>query len=215
MNDTEPVGCDCWAAPGSVKRQICREKGIVFLDDQRDTAECLTSKGALTQRPRRVRRYGKGTLPWCSDEEGQAEEGASMQATSTEIVVNTRSAPEFVDITPLAQMQVMAAGVMTGIAALFCRHTTAALMVNEADPGLHRDIAAMLERLAPRGGHYDHNGPNGEDNGHAHCRQALLGGSVSLPIVEGKLALGQWQRIYLVELDAPRQRRVLVQVFGV
>lgn len=138
-----------------------------------------------------------------------------VNATSSEIIVNTRNAPELVDVTPLVQMQVTAAGVRTGIAAVFCQHTTAAIIVNEADPGLHQDIAALLERLVPERGRYEHNGPAGEQNAHAHLRQVLLGGSVSLPVVDGRVALGTWQRVYLVELDAPRQRRITVQVVGV
>src|SRR5437870_2059967 len=128
-----------------------------------------------------------------------------MNATTHEMIVNSRSAPELIDVTPLVQTHVTASGIQMGIAVVFSQHTTAAIIVNEGDPGLHRDIVAMLERLAPEHGQYDHNGPGGEQNGHAHLRQVLLGSSVSLPVVGGKLALGTWQRIYFVELDVPRE----------
>ena len=78
----------------------------------------------------------------------------------------------------------------------------------------------MLERLAPRGGEYLHNAmartiPNEPENGHAHLRHLLLGASETVPVVDGLLHLGAWQRIFLAELDGPRRREIVVQVTGV
>ena len=97
-------------------------------------------------------------------------------------------------------------------------HTTTGVMINEHEPLLLGDLKAMFERLVPAG-RYDHDDferrtvnltPDERVNGHAHCRAALLRTSESLPIVNGALTLGRWQRVFLVEFDGPRRREVSV-----
>ena len=105
----------------------------------------------------------------------------------------------------------------------FSKHTTAAVVIQENEPLLLEDLSALLDRLAAEGATYGHNDlsrrtgtmePGECANGHAHCQHLLLGSSENVPVAEGRLDLGRWQRIFLLELDRPRQRRLTVQVFG-
>ena len=95
-----------------------------------------------------------------------------------------------------------------GVCTVYCPHTTAGVVVNEAERGLLRDLEAALERLVPRGAGYDHDAV--DDNADAHLRATLLGESVSVPVADGALALGTWQSVLLVEGDGPRRRRLEV-----
>ncbi|MGB2694700.1 MAG: secondary thiamine-phosphate synthase enzyme YjbQ [Dehalococcoidia bacterium] len=139
------------------------------------------------------------------------------------LVLDTREAPEFIDITEDVQAVVAEAGVRFGQVTVTSCHTTAAIRVNENEPLLLEDMARLLHQIAPHDGDYDHNDfsrrtVNMEEeecaNGHAHCQHLFLSTSETLPIIEGKMPLGQWQRIFFVELDRARQRRVLVNVVG-
>jgi secondary thiamine-phosphate synthase enzyme len=135
----------------------------------------------------------------------------------------TGPAPFFLDITDDVVEAVARSGVRAGQVTVFSQHTTASIRLNEYEPLLLRDLARLLRASAPRHAHYDHNDFDRrtvnmtEDecrNGHAHCQHLLLGSSETIPVVNGAPALGTYQRIFLVELDHPRQRRVLVSVVG-
>ena len=137
--------------------------------------------------------------------------------------VRTERAPQFVDITERVQELVEEMGVKQGIVTVFTRHTTAAIRINENEPLLLSDMEEFLKRLAPKDLYYRHNDFGirtcnmTEDecpNAHAHCQHLILGASETIPVMEGKLALGRWQRIFLVELDRPREREVCVQIIG-
>ena len=111
-----------------------------------------------------------------------------------------------------------------GIANIFSRHTTAAVRIQEDEPLLLDDLRDFLVRLAPVNAAYGHNDfrvrtehmhPDERPNGHSHCLHLLLGASASVPVVDGVLQLGTWQRIFLVELDGPRaDRQVQLQLSG-
>lgn len=136
------------------------------------------------------------------------------------LTIQTGRRQEFIDITEHVENSVKESGVTAGTALVFSRHTTAAIVINEAEPGLLQDMDRMLERLAPEDAGYEHNAmarplPNEPENGHAHCRHILLGASEAIPIHEGRPFLGAWQRVFLVELDGPRQRQFIVQVMGI
>ena len=121
------------------------------------------------------------------------------------ITVQTRSRFETVDITGQVQEAVRGAGVATGLAQLHCPHTTAALVVNEAaDPDVARDILATYGKLVPQHGDYRH----AEGNSQAHVLSSLAGCGLTLPVEDGRVALGTWQGIFFVELDGPRRREV-------
>jgi secondary thiamine-phosphate synthase enzyme len=106
-------------------------------------------------------------------------------------------------------------GIEDGMACVMTKHSTAAIILMEDEPGLRADLREMLGRLAPKGAGYEHDRPGGDGNGHSHLRATLLGMSVTVPVAEGRLALGRWQQVLLMELDNQgRERQVLVQVLG-
>jgi len=135
------------------------------------------------------------------------------------ISVMTREEMEFIDLTPVLLALVESLGVRDGVLTVQTRHTTTGLMINEHEPLLLNDLRAMFERLVPAAGFYQHDDfrrrtvnltPDERVNGHAHCRAALLRSTESVPIVDGALTLGRWQRIFLVEFDGPRRRDVSI-----
>lgn len=139
------------------------------------------------------------------------------------LTYETSDAPQFIDITDDVAQIVADSGVRFGQATIFSAHTTAAIKVNENEPLLLQDMARIIQHMAPRHAEYEHNDfsrrtVNLEDdecaNGHAHCQHLFLSTSETIPIIDGQLTTGQWQRIFLIELDMPRQRRVLVNVIG-
>jgi secondary thiamine-phosphate synthase enzyme len=131
---------------------------------------------------------------------------------------------QLVDITRRIAIIVSQAGLHNGLVQVFSRHTTAAVRIQEDEPLLLEDLRQFLSRVAPAEAAYGHNDfrvrtqhmhPDERPNGHAHCLQLLLGSSESVPVVDGQLQLGEWQRLFLVELDGPRpERKLLVQVMG-
>ena len=113
-----------------------------------------------------------------------------------------------IDVTPLVEQALAASGLREGAALVFCPHTTAGLTINEnADPTVRRDIAMALDRLVPVDLPFAHL----EGNSDAHVKALLVGSSVTVPVEDGRLALGTWQGIYFAEFDGPRRRRLLVQ----
>ena len=128
----------------------------------------------------------------------------------------TEGKDEIVDLTADLQSLVKESGIEVGQLTAMVVGSTAALTTVEYEPGLvHHDIAAALERIAPRAGTYEHEKMWHDDNGHSHVRASLIGPSLALPIVGGVLPLGTWQQVVLVDLDTrPRDRRVVVNLVG-
>jgi len=115
------------------------------------------------------------------------------------------------DITALVAGAVR--NVRSGLATVFVVGSTAAVTTIEFEPGAVADLNALLERLAPRRGEYRHHERWGDDNGSSHVRAAMLGPSLTIPIVDGELTLGTWQQVMLLELDTrPREREIVVQI---
>jgi len=115
-----------------------------------------------------------------------------------------------VDVTRQVAAVVAASGVKEGLCTVFARHATAALIINEnADPGFRQDVLSFLDKLIPEGV-WEHD--KVDDNGAAHLKATLLGPSQVIPVKDGKLLLGTWQGIALVELDGPRKREIVVDV---
>ena len=124
-----------------------------------------------------------------------------------EFEVRTTRREELVDVTRQVAELVRANGLSAAAVVVSSPHTTAGITVNEnADPDVARDILAGLEPLCPREGDWRHF----EGNSDAHLKTALVGSSATLPVADGRLALGTWQAIYLAEFDGPRTRRVTV-----
>jgi secondary thiamine-phosphate synthase enzyme len=121
----------------------------------------------------------------------------------------------FVDVTERVAEIVRASGVRTGLAVVFCRHTSASLLVQENyDPAVRRDLARWLDRLAPEGGGYEHD-DEGADDMPSHLKAALTRTSETIPVTDGRLALGRWQALWLVEhRRAPHRRELVVHVTG-
>ena len=122
---------------------------------------------------------------------------------------------EIVDLTEGVASVVARSEVRSGVAVVFGVGSTVAVTTMEFEPGAVADLRAALERLLPAGAEYEHNRLNMDTNAHAHLRAALIGPSESVPVVDGRLALGTWQQIVLLDLDVrPRERTVHVSVIG-
>ena len=151
----------------------------------------------------------------------QEQVGLKLHRTIIERVAS--GAPEFIDITEDVRSAVETSGIREGAVTVFSRHTTAAVKINEHEPLLLEDMSCFLEKVAPRSADYRHNdftirtANMTEDecpNGHAHCQHLLLSASETIPVSDGDLLLGRWQRVFFIELDRPRLREVVIQVQG-
>ncbi len=140
----------------------------------------------------------------------------SMTSLTHTVERQTEGKDEIVDLTADLQSLVKESGIEVGQLTAMVVGSTAALTTVEYEPGLvHHDIAAALERIAPRASTYEHEKMWHDDNGHSHVRASLIGPSLALPIVGGVLPLGTWQQVVLVDLDTrPRDRRVVVNLVG-
>ena len=133
---------------------------------------------------------------------------------------------EFRDVTDDVVQTVQKSGISNGMALVYSPHTTCAIVINERESGFVRDFEDLVQGLVPEDRTYLHDDmtirtENLEDddhdvpNGHAHCKQGLIASaSQTIPIVDGQLQLGRWQRVFFLELDRARDRRVLIQVLG-
>ena len=146
-----------------------------------------------------------------------------LSAYHDSICLETEAPLQFVDFTKQLAAVVRASGIRTGFVNVQTRHTTAAVMVNENEPLLQEDMRRILERLAPPHRAYRHDNfsirtvnlcPDEEKNGHSHCKAMFLRTSETLNVAQGELQLGQWQRVFLIELDRGKKRTVSVLVMG-
>jgi len=127
--------------------------------------------------------------------------------------LETEGEASVVDLTEGVVAVVRQSGVSSGVVSVFVTGSTAAVTTMEYEPGGVADLRALVERLVPREGTYQHNVLNGDDNAHAHLRASVIGPSETVPLVAGRLVLGTWQQIVLVDFDdRPRRREVHVQV---
>jgi secondary thiamine-phosphate synthase enzyme len=120
-----------------------------------------------------------------------------------------------VDLTEGVRSVVARSDVQTGVATVFAVGATVGVTTLEYEPGAVADLQALLDRLVPAEGAYDHNALNHDTNAHSHLRAALVGPSESIPVVGGQLGLGTWQQVVLLDFDdRPRERVVSVQVLS-
>jgi secondary thiamine-phosphate synthase enzyme len=127
--------------------------------------------------------------------------------------LQTEGEGQIVDVTEGVLAVVRQSGVDSGVVAVFVTGSTAAVTTMEYEPGGVADLRALVERLVPRAGEYAHNVLNQDDNAHAHLRASLIGPSETVPLVGGRLVLGTWQQIVLLDFDdRPRRREVHVQI---
>lgn len=127
--------------------------------------------------------------------------------------VNTSKRIELLDITDMVASEVRSSGIQDGVCVIRTSHTTTSVVINENESGLVSDILSMVEKLIPSCAGYRHD--RIDNNADAHLRSVLLGNSEIVPVREGKLFLGTWQSIFLVELDGPRKRTVDVIIIPV
>ncbi|MFH1079556.1 MAG: secondary thiamine-phosphate synthase enzyme YjbQ [Pseudomonadota bacterium] len=134
---------------------------------------------------------------------------------SISLTFATTAGTDVIDITRQVSEKVAESGIVEGQALVFTPGSTAALTTIEYESGVVMDLIEAIERIAPKNIHYRHDARWGDGNGYAHVRSALLGPSLFIPVVQGRLALGTWQQIVLVDFDnRPRKRQVVVQSSG-
>jgi secondary thiamine-phosphate synthase enzyme len=132
-----------------------------------------------------------------------------------QIRIETRGHRHMQDLTDAVTRIVADSGIRTGIAHVFNTGSTAAIGTIEFEPGLERDLPEILDRVLPPSKDYGHEQRWHDGNGHSHLQATLLGPSVTVPVTNGRLSLGTWQQVVLLECDIrPRNRTVVVTVMG-
>jgi secondary thiamine-phosphate synthase enzyme len=126
--------------------------------------------------------------------------------------INTSLPIELVDITDNVKDEVRKIGISNGLCVVSTRHTTSSIIINENETGLYTDIIDLLGKLIPPSAGYQHD--RIDNNADAHLKAVMLGSSETIPIIEGRLELGTWQRIFFVELDGPRKRNVNITIIS-
>ncbi len=136
-----------------------------------------------------------------------------MKVYSRELRYSTKKSLELIDITRDVERVVEESRIESGMCMVFAPHATAAVMANEAEPGLMQDVIKKVSELFPRGAGYLHD--RIDDNAHAHLASSIIGSARVFPVSAGRLVRGTWQNIFLVELDGPRStRRLVVTIIG-
>jgi len=129
--------------------------------------------------------------------------------------VRTTSNTDIIDMTPQVQEEIQKSAIRNGHVTLFVPGSTAALTTIEYERGVINDLRKAIERIAPKDIYYEHDQRWGDGNGYSHVRAALLGPSLHIPIIDGRLTLGTWQQIVLLDFDnRPRKRRIIIQLVG-
>ena len=135
--------------------------------------------------------------------------------TTVSTEVRTRGQGDTKDLTREVAQAVTRSGAVAGVATVFVVGSTAGVTTIEFEPGAVADLDRAFERIAPRDAEYAHHLRWGDDNGSSHVRAAMLGPSLTVPFADGRLLLGTWQQVVLVEFDTgPRTRQVVIQVMG-
>ncbi len=144
-----------------------------------------------------------------------------MASCYARLAIETRASFEVIDLTAKVLEIVATSGIAEGMAVVSTLHTTVAIAVNEHERRLCEDLRAHFLRLMPPDGSYFHNDihlrdcpPDEPKNAHAHLIAMMLGHAKTVPVHLGRLALGRWQALLMVELDGPRLREVAVQIIG-
>jgi secondary thiamine-phosphate synthase enzyme len=139
-----------------------------------------------------------------------------MAVETHRIRVDAHGDTQIIDLSHKVQTAVLTGVIRDGIVTVFVVGSTAAITTTEFEPGLvNTDFKEAFERIAPLEGSYQHERTWNDDNGHAHIRAAFLGPSLTVPLIAGRLTLGSWQQIVLMDFDTrPRHREIVVQVIG-
>lgn len=138
-----------------------------------------------------------------------------MKIRAQKLVEKTKGFCDIIDLTAKVQERIQKEKVQRGLATLFVTGSTAALTTIEYEPGLIEDMKELVERFIPSNKRYHHDDRWGDDNGFSHLRASVFGPSLNIPIESGRLALGTWQQIVLLDFDnRPRTREVMLQIMG-
>ena len=138
-----------------------------------------------------------------------------MAVVSIKKSVESQGNNHVIDITTEVAGSVAEAGIGAGVATVFVTGSTAAVTTVEFEPGLVKDLDTAFDRLMPREIEYRHHETWGDDNGHSHVRAAFLGPSLAVPFEQGRLMLGTWQQIVIIDFDTrPRDRKYVIQIVG-
>ncbi|MBN2388157.1 MAG: YjbQ family protein [Anaerolineales bacterium] len=138
-----------------------------------------------------------------------------MPVTTTTISLETRGNADMHNLTGALTAAIQESGLQNGTLTIFCPSSTSAVTTIEYEPGALADLRRLFDQLAPQGHDYAHEAAWGDGNGHSHLRAALLGPSLTVPLVDGHLTLGTWQQVLYIDFDIrPRQRQLVVQIVG-
>lgn len=138
-----------------------------------------------------------------------------MPIKTLSIQLSTRGEADIHDITDRVAANVARSGLKDGTVTIFCPSSTSGLTTIEYESGALSDLQRLFDEIVPAGREYAHNARWGDGNGHSHVRASLLGPSLSVPFVDGRLTLGTWQQIIYVDFDnKPRKRELILQVIG-
>jgi secondary thiamine-phosphate synthase enzyme len=136
-----------------------------------------------------------------------------MKSHTEYLTIHTKKRHEYVHMTPQVEAIVKKSGIKEGMALVSAMHITAGVYVNDNESGLIHDIDQWLEELAPARPEYEHH-QTGEDNADAHLKSMIVHHQVIVPITNGRLDFGPWQRIFYAEFDGQRDKRVIIKVMG-
>jgi secondary thiamine-phosphate synthase enzyme len=138
-----------------------------------------------------------------------------MTVQTSTLSLNTHGNADFHDITNELARVVSESGLRSGTVTVFCPSSTSAITTIEYEAGALSDLRRLFDEVVPQGREYAHNARWGDGNGHSHVRAALLGSSLTIPFVDGRLSLGTWQQVIHVDFDnRPRQRNLVLQLLG-
>ena len=138
-----------------------------------------------------------------------------MPVQNSQILVQTTGKTDVMDVTGEVAREIRRSNVTDGAVTLFIPGSTAALTTIEFESGVINDLKGAIDRMAPEDIYYEHNERWGDGNGYSHVRAAIFGASLHIPIIDGKMTLGTWQQIVLLDFDnRPRRRRIVVQISG-
>lgn len=131
------------------------------------------------------------------------------------IVVKSREELDIINITERVQGEIEKSKIREGAVTVFVKGSTASVSTIEFEPNLIKDVKGMFERIIPSTIEYDHHKTWGDENGKSHCRATLMGPSVTIPFKGGKLLLGQWQNLVVLDFDVPaREREIILTIVG-
>lgn len=138
-----------------------------------------------------------------------------MLVVTREHSIKTNGENDIVNVTELAARTITDCTLQCGIITVFVVGSTAAITTIEYEPGLKKDFPKALDNIVPKGIDYEHDKTWHDGNGHSHIRSSLIGPSLTIPFIKGRLSLGIWQQIILIELDTrPRERKIVIQIIG-